>query len=67
MDLDELSGHLITEGAGDVLQFRELRTPRKAVGIKLAPEFAGYPAQAVLKFLPNRSSVLAHLRSPLPS
>jgi len=64
VDLDELPGHLISEGTGDGLQFRELGAPGEPLGVKLVSQFPSHLTQAVMEFVPNGGGVLAHLRSP---
>src|SRR6185437_8630990 len=64
LGLDELSGDLITEGAGDRLQLRELGVMGKAIGVDLSPQFPGHLAQPNAKVIAEGSSALAHVRSP---
>jgi hypothetical protein len=63
--LDELPGHLIAEGTGDLLQLGELGTMRQAIGVKLSPQFPGNLTQSSLKLTPNPKSILAHFRGIL--
>jgi hypothetical protein len=65
IDFDQLPGHLVGQGPGDSFQLGELGAPRKAIRVKLSRQFPSDLAQAGVKFLPNRTSILSHLRRPL--
>src|SRR5207249_798735 len=65
VDLDQLPSDLVSQGTGDVLQFRELGASGQTVGINFTPQLPSDLAPAGLKLIPDRGNVLTHFRGPL--